>query len=199
MLVECNHCSAIVDAKELGEKNYGPDDYGEPRKYVLLECPQCDTAILGYSEIEPDDEGHWDFRSASRCWPEPNADHLHIAIPKEVRKALRDAHKCFQSKVYSATAVMCGRAIEGICKEKTGAKTIAKGLEKMKAQGDIDEKIWNWADALRKERNLGAHATGYDTTKEDAKDILAFAVAICDYVYVLTEQYDEYMSRKGSA
>ncbi|MFZ5458536.1 MAG: DUF4145 domain-containing protein [Pseudomonadota bacterium] len=85
-----------------------------------------------------------------------------------------------------------------VCRGNTWLlQTIPKGLGKMKAQGDIDEKIWNWADALRIERNLGAHATGYDTTKEDAKDILAFAVAICDYVFVLTEQYDEYMSRKG--
>lgn len=197
MLVECNHCNAVVDAKELGEKGYGPDDYGEARKYVLLECPKCESTLLGFSEVEPDEYGHWNFHSATRCWPEPNKDSLHQAIPKEVRKALQDAQKCFKAGVYSATAVMCGKAIESICKVKTGAKTIAKGLEKMKAQGDIDEKIWNWADALRKERNLGAHATGYDTTKEDAKDILAFAVAICDYVFVLTEQYDEYMSRKG--
>jgi len=197
MLIECNHCSAIVDAKPLGEKSYSPDDYGDPRKFVLLECPKCDSALLGYSEIEPDDEGHWDFRNASRCWPEPD-DSLHRAIPIEVRKALRDAKKCYKAEVYSATAVMCGRAIESICKDKAGAKTIAKGLQKMKDQGVIDEKIWKWADALRKERNLGAHATGYDTKKEDAKDILSFAIAICEYVYVLTEQYEEYMSRKGS-
>ena len=92
---------------------------------------------------------------------------------------------------------MCGKAIESICKEKTGAKTIVDGLNIMKEQGDINGKIWDWADALRKERNLGAHATGYDPTRENAKDILSFAVAICDYVYVLTEQYDEYMARKN--
>jgi HEPN domain-containing protein len=198
MLIECNHCSAIVDAKELGQKAYGPDDYGDPRKYILLECPQCDSVLLGFSELEPNEEDQWEFKSASRCWPEADNNSLHHAIPKEVTKALKDAQKCFKAGVYSATAVMCGRAIESICKEKTGAKTIAKGLEKMKAQGDIDEKIWNWADALRKERNLGAHATGYDTTEEDAEDILSFAVAICDYVYVLNEQYEEYMLRKGS-
>jgi len=198
VFVECNSCNAIVDAKELGEKTFGPDDYTDPQKYLLLECPKCDSVLLGLSEIERNDEGHWVFHSASRCWPEPSDNSVHHAIPREVRKALKDAQKCFKAEVYSATAVMCGRAIEIICKEKTGAKTIAKGLEKMKAQGNIDEKIFTWADALRKERNLGAHATGYDTKKEDAKDILAFAVAICDYVYVLTEQYNEYMSRKNA-
>ena len=197
MLIECNNCAALVDAKSLGEKAYGADDYGDPRKYLLLECPKCDSALLGYSEVAPDEEGNWDFHEASRCWPEPSSDGLHFAIPRDVRKALRDARKCYKAGVFTATAVMCGRAIESLCKDKTGAKTIATGLQKLKAQGDIDEKIWNWADALRKERNLGAHASGYDTTKEDAEDILSFAIAICDYVYVLTEKYEEFMSRKG--
>src|SRR5690606_24612602 len=115
MLIECSRCAAVVDAKELGQKSYGPDDYGEPRKYVLLECPQCDSPLLGYSEIEPDIEGHWDFRAATRCWPDPPNDSLHHAIPKEVRKALRDAKRCFNAQVYSAAAVMCGKAIEIIC------------------------------------------------------------------------------------
>ena len=198
MLVECSNCTAKVDAKSLGEKVYHADDYGDPRKYVLLECSQCNGIVLGYSEITPDHDGNWDFRTASRLWPEPDNDTLHHAIPKDVRQALRDARKCFKAGVFSATAVMCGRAIESICKEKTGEKTIAKGLKKLKEQGDIDDKIWRWADALRNERNLGAHATGYYTKKEDAKDILSFAVAICDYIYVLTEQYNEYMSRRNN-
>jgi len=66
----------------------------------------------------------------------------------------------------------------------------------MKSQGMIDEKIWNWANALKKERNLGAHASGTDVSKEDAEDVLDFAMAICEYVYVLTTKYDDYMARK---
>jgi len=94
---------------------------------------------------------------------------------------------------------MAGRAIEAMCKDKVGSRTLAKGLEKMKAQGVIDQNIWAWANALREERNLGAHATGSDMSGEDAKDILDFANAICQYVYVLKEQFDEYMARKGKA
>jgi len=92
---------------------------------------------------------------------------------------------------------MAGRAIEAMCKDKVGSGTLAKGLEKMKTQGIIDQKIWAWANALREERNLGAHATGVDVSMEDAKDVLDFANAICEYVYVLTKQFDEYMARKG--
>lgn len=196
VLIECNTCSATVDAKIIGERVYGPDDRDDPRQIVLLECPVCESPLLGWSELEPTEAGNWGFRTASRIWPVPNNTNLHHTIPEEVRRALTDAKKCFDAGVYTATAVMCGKAIESICREKTGLKTIVKGLERMKAQSDIDDRLWNWADALRKERNLGAHATGHQTDREDAEDILAFAVAICEYVYVLTEQYKEYMARK---
>ena len=200
MIIECPHCNAFVDAKPLGEKTWGPDEHGnDPRKVVLLECPKCDSALLGHSEIAPDNEGNWDWDNRpTRLWPKPAEGH-HFSIPREVRKALADGRKCFDAGVYSAAAVMAGRAIEAIAKEKVGAATLAKGLEKMKTQGIIDEKIWAWGNALREERNMGAHATGVDVHREDAEDILAFAEAICDYVYVLAQQFDEYMKRKGKA
>ena len=56
VLIECNTCNATVDAKEIGEKGYGPDEQGIPYKYMLLECPVCNSVLLGYSEIEPDSE-----------------------------------------------------------------------------------------------------------------------------------------------
>ena len=194
MIIECPHCEAQVDGKILGKKEWGPDDYGYPMKIVLLECPNCDSALLGYSEIEPTQEG-WDWSKPKRLWPDP-PESLHFSIPREVRRSLQDANKCFKSGLYSACAVMCGRAIEAICKEKVGAKALAKGLQKMKDEGIIDDKIWKWSNALREERNIGAHATGIDVTKENASDIVDFANAICEYVYVLTRKFDDYMARK---
>lgn len=92
---------------------------------------------------------------------------------------------------------MCGKAIEAICVEKVQAKTLQEGLRKLKDAGIIDAKLYDWAEALRKERNLGAHATGEAVAKEDARDLLEFVVAICDYVYVLAEKYAEYLQRKS--
>ncbi len=198
MIIECPHCSANVDGKILGEKAWSADDSGDPRKVVLIECPTCDSALLGYTEIAQMADGEFDWNRPTRLWPKP-AESLHHTIPREVRKALKDATKCFESSVYSASAVMAGRAIEAMCKDKVGAGTLAKGLQKMKEKGIIDEKIWTWANALREERNLGAHASGTDVSEEDAKDVLDFANAICEYVYVLTKQFDEYMARKGKA
>jgi hypothetical protein len=197
MVIECPHCSAFVDGKILGQKEWGPDDEGDPRKVALVECPNCHNVLLGFTEIAPDANGEWDWCRAIRLWPK-QATRLSSSIPREVRNSLKDARKCFDSEVYSASAVMAGRAIEAMCKNKVGTKTLAKGLEKMKAQGLIDEKIFHWAEALREERNLGAHASGIDVSREDAQDVLDFATAICEYVYVLAAKYDDYINRKGT-
>ena len=75
---------------------------------------------------------------------------------------------------------------------------LAEGLAELKAQGVIDDRLFQWASALRKERNLGAHAADEEVTRENAEDVLAFTVAIFEYVYTLTEKYTEYMARKAA-
>lgn len=49
---------------------------------------------------------------------------------------------------------------------------------------------------MRKERNIGAHAIETEIKRQDATDILYFAVAICEYLYVLTDKYNAYLARK---
>jgi hypothetical protein len=92
---------------------------------------------------------------------------------------------------------LCGRALERLIKEKAGANMIGKGLAELKSKGVIDERLFNWAEALRKERNIGAHASDEDTTKENAQDIVDFTIAIFDYVYTLSEKYERYIARKA--
>ncbi|EHL24544.1 hypothetical protein KYG_02212 [Acidovorax sp. NO-1] len=75
---------------------------------------------------------------------------------------------------------------------------IAKGLADLKAKGVIDERLFNWAEALRRERNIGAHASDQETTKENAQDVIDFTIAIFDYVYTLSEKYEKYVARKAS-
>ncbi len=52
-------------------------------------------------------------------------------------------------------------------------------------------------DALRKERNIGAHATGESVSRLDAQDVLDFAKAIAEYIYVMSAKFDEYQTRKA--
>lgn len=50
---------------------------------------------------------------------------------------------------------------------------------------------------LRDKRNIGAHASGEDVSREDAADVLDFTIAICEYVYVLTHRYKRFKRREA--
>lgn len=60
----------------------------------------------------------------------------------------------------------------------------------------IDKRIYEWGEALRKHRNVGADATNKKISKEDARALLDFANAICDYIFVLTNKFEDFMKRK---
>jgi hypothetical protein len=72
-------------------------------------------------------------------------------------------------------------------------------LEDLKAKGEIDSRLFDWATILRKERNLGAHATDEEVTKQNAEDVLAFTIAIFEYVFTLSEKYAEFVARKAAS
>ena len=92
---------------------------------------------------------------------------------------------------------MCGRAIEALCKERIKKKqTLEKGLKELKDKVIIDNRLFEWGEALRHRRNIGAHATGEDVSAEDAADLLDFSIAICDYVYVLSAKYEKFKQRE---
>lgn len=196
MIVECPRCEARVDAKLIADYVIPGDEYSDPYMVCLMSCPACKSAIFGgFDQIQTDyDESGWG--EPKRLWPD-SQEHLDVALPPLVRKALEDAKRCYQAQVYPACAVMCGRAIEAVCFEKTGQKkSLQTGLKRLRDNKEIEDRLYEWGDILRKERNIGAHANEEATTKEDARDILDFAFAICEYVYVLSEKYKNFIRRK---
>jgi hypothetical protein len=164
--------------------------------FALVECPSCHGPLFGYASPYMDELGNWVLDTAERLWPTPAVVEIGPAIPDAARRDIKDAQKCISHGIFSAAAVLCGRALERLIKEKAGNHMIAKGLVELKAKGVIDQRLFDWAEALRKERNIGAHATDEDTTKENAQDILDFTVAIFDYVYTLSDKYEKYIARK---
>src|SRR5690606_16424667 len=118
-------------------------------------------------------------------------------IPEIARNSLIEAKICFKAKAYSACAVMCGRAIEGVCKNHDPkTKTLAAGLKKLRDDRVIDSRLYEWGEALRENRNLGAHATTEKVSKDDAKDLLDFSAAICEYVFVLNAKWERFQTRR---
>jgi hypothetical protein len=193
----CSYCTARVQASVLAEREYPADIDTDASKYQFLECSQCRNVILGRAEMEEDGEFGAGWGYPNRKWPLPDTE-LHPNIPSSVRSSLEEARRCFANNSYMACAVMCGRAIEGLSRDKTGATYLGEGLEKMKQAKIIDEKLFEWGQALQKERNIGAHA-GEDTVSyQTANDVLDFSLAITEYVYVLDEKFKSYKARKSN-
>lgn len=197
MLIECPTCDARVDAKLLAERRYGGDEDEEPRRTVFLECPACHECMTASQTLLQVDFDRSEYSSPSRLWPKP-ANNLHYSIPELTSKSLTEANKCFGARAYAACAVMCGRAIEAICAEhKTKSKNLGAGLTELRDKKIIDQRLFEWGEALREQRNIGAHANQEDISREDARDVLDFAIAICEYIFVLSHKYETFRARQA--
>lgn len=200
MIIECPYCESKVDGIHRGEhESYDPTDDPFPFKAILLQCPVCNNALLGGSDLI---QLNWDkhvWSDVARLWPQQD-NHIDPNIPAIARNSLVEARLCYRARAYSASAVMSGRTLEAVCKhQKTSSSTLAGGLKELKSQGVIDERLYQWSDELRKHRNIGAHASVERISKEDAKDLLDFSEAICEYIYVLSERFNRFMERKKGA
>jgi hypothetical protein len=193
MIIECPYCEARVDGQVISLNVDPIDENGlPPFRVSLLKCPTCHNSLISGQYQSGKDR----WEQPSRLWPSPQK-HISFHIPPIVSISLEEANSCFKARAYSACAVMCGRALEGICRSlKTKSPYLAKGLGELRDRGIIDARLMRWAEELQKSRNIGAHASNEKVSKQDANDLLDFVNAICEYVFVLTHQFDTYIERK---
>ena len=196
MIIECPHCESKVDCEERGEVDMTTDDYPFPNKAVLVQCRVCHNPLLGITELVQVGDDKWEWSDLTRWWPQQDTG-IDRKIPDIARGSLLEAKVCFKAKAFSACAVMCGRTLEGVCKHHDPKmRTLAGGLKTLKDTGVIDERIYGWGEALRIHRNLGAHATTERVERDDARDLLDFCIAICEYIFVLNEKFDRFQERQ---
>jgi hypothetical protein len=194
VVIDCPHCTTRVNSEVRGAVH----DQNSDAAVVLIKCPSCSGPLVGICGMYQEENADWHYGHAERVWPAPSTVELNASIPEGARRDIKDAQKCLSHEIYSAAVVLCGRALERLAKLKAPGKSLSEGLAELKTQGVIDERLFQWATALRKERNLGAHAAEEEVTKENAQDVLAFTIAIFEYVYTLAEKYEEFMARKSA-
>lgn len=200
-VVECSVCEAKVRATVLSRKDFFQESSADFYSVLMLECQACKTPILGYCFIDfdlgPDDEFIEKYGPVKRVWPAPTRI-LSDALPKLVRNSIDEAQKCLLARAHSACVVMCGRALEALCKDNSiQMRSLADGLRELREKQIIDGRIYEWGQALRKARNIGAHASDIEINKDDAQDVFDFTIAICDYVYVLNDKYEKFKQREA--
>lgn len=192
MIIECYQCEAAVDGKVLAGHQGQDEEDPAPFNTYLMECPRCRTTLLG---------GQYEFEHGplTRLWPKPQK-YLSHDIPEIVRQSLDEAQTCFKAGAFSACTVMAGRALEGIVRHFGAEKSyLGPGIKELHSKGVIDARLAAWAGALQKARNLSAHASGERVLRQDAQDLLDFVSAICEYVFVMTQKFQNYMQRQGES
>lgn len=220
-IVDCHRCKAKVAAEEHGRitKNghfsnqTGEEYYGT--SVALGQCPKCHSILVGASEqtairYYDSDEDEW--ADPMRVYPEPPKAFTSSRIPKVVTESVAEGAKCLQANANVAACVMFGRALEAICRNllENSAQgdtpatfagpqkrpiMLGEGLKKLKEAGLIDEMLLDWSQQLHAFRNLAAHPSDIAISREEAEDLRSFVFAIVEYIYDLTDRYNDFKER----
>ena len=191
MIVECKNCEALVDAEFIASYEYSNPEIGPPGTFSFLKCPSCESPLL----IDQDDIF---YVTPHRIYP-PQEKVVSPNLPKPLQSSYGEAASCFKAKAYTATAIMCRKTLEGICAEHgvTG-QNLVSALKQLKDQGIIENRLYEWADALRISGNEAAHDVNVTIAAEDARDILEFTNALLEYVFTFRDKFEAFKQRRAT-
>jgi hypothetical protein len=191
MILECNNCEAIVDAQVLFV--YDDNDQEEPPgRWTLAKCPRCALPLLAV-QVDAGDG----FDAPSRIYP-PKTRELSYSVPEPIRVAFTEAQACFRTKAYTAAAIMCRKALEGICSAHgVKERSLSASLEKLKENGTIEARLFEWAEALRTLGNEAAHGVNSTISAQDSKDIIEFTEALTEYVFTYRDKFAAFVRRRN--
>lgn len=117
------------------------------------------------------------------------------SIPSDVSVNYSEALRCFDNLAFTATVVMCRRAIEiaAVLKGGSGA-SLQKLIESV-----IPSDLRPLADEIRHWGNRGAHFDKEiaNITKSDAQQILEFAEKMFWYLFVMPAQISNSKTRRN--
>ena len=207
------------------ERTAFDEDAGEPfgaRLYVGT-CPSCAALLAGearqiaFEGWEGDTENAWS--DVIRIFQKPPRTFSSYRIPRAATVSLAEADRSLQANANIAACVMLGRALEAVCRDilepSPAADTfapprpapaspepkprkkimLAEGIRRMKDKNIIDERLYNWSQQLHAFRNLAAHPEDVSISRQDAEDLQTFVHAIIEYIYDLTDRYNEFKAR----
>lgn len=201
MLLECKHCSAVVNATVLHAYDDGGtyDEDGNmedvPGKWTLTSCPRCRLPMLA---VQCDHGDGFNADVPVRVYP-PMDRQLGWHVPKLIKTAFNEAVLCFKVKAFTASAIMCRKTLEGLCAEHgIKERTLSQSLRKLKEKQIIEERLFEWAEALRTMGNEAAHGVECTISQQDCQDTLDFTEALVQYVFTYTDQFARFKNRRES-
>ncbi len=166
------------------------DDY--PDSVHLLKCPRCTDPLL----VSVDDIVN-DGAEFVVLYPSTVVQ-ASASVPAAIREAFNEAVICLRTKAHTAAAIMCRKALEGVCVEhKVKSRGLVAGLKELRERGVIEGRLFDWADALRIQGNEAAHDVNVTTSAQDARDLVEFAHALLEYVFTFNDKFDAFQKRRA--
>jgi hypothetical protein len=193
VILECKHCEANVEAKTIAVYEENGDEDEPPGRWTFASCPSCQAPMLA---VQCDFGLGFDDDPPARAFP-PRDRQLGWKIPDPIKTAFNEAVVCFKVKAFTASAIMCRKALEGLCAEH-GVKepNLSRSLKKLKEKQIIEEKLFEWAEALRTMGNEAAHGVECTISREDCQDTLDFTEALVQYVFTYQDQFKRFKDRR---
>jgi hypothetical protein len=203
-VIDCPFCKAKVAAIENGSASRSDwcEESGEPfgTKLIVGLCPKCGEPLagrayqFGFEGYQGDKKDEWS--DVVRIYPNPPKTFLSHRIPRSATESLSDADRSLQANANIAACAMFGRALEAVCRDVLVTKVMLwAGVKMLKDQGIIDDRLYDWSQQLRAFRNLAAHPDEGSISRQDAEDLQSFVYAIIEYIYDLTDRYEEFKAR----
>jgi len=127
----------------------------------------------------------------------PSIPKISQSLPKPIQAAFIEAQTCFRNKAFTASTIMCRKTLEGICAaHQVSQRTLVASLKELRDRGIIEQRLYEWADALRISGNEAAHEVNVTVPAEDARDILEFTNALLEYVFTFRDKFEAFKKRR---
>ncbi len=166
----------------------------EGYKYELLLCLACkEVTLRKYFEADYADPEEVTIETLY-----PSAKSRLSGLPYRIQNAYQISLKVRVIDA-NAYAVLLGRILEMVCEDrKATGKNLFSKLQDLAAKGEIPAKLVGVADNLRHLRNVGAHASLGELTKDEIPILDDLCRAILECVYsapYLAEKAQQHLNR----
>ena len=187
--IQCGHClnNAPMEviseySRVVGTYELYPNEYENvSRISKILKCPACNDITIQEHEwadfMDPEDV------TEEIVYPKIQNGEIPLGLPANIDKGFSAAQKIKYIDA-NAFAVLIGRVLEMVCLDrKASGKNFAAQLQDLASRGEIPEKLVMVAKNLRDFRNIGAHATLGELTKDEVPILSDLCNAVLQYVY----------------
>lgn len=191
----CPHCNVAEPllTKIWNEFLKNPSN-SSGRAYALYQCSRCSRVTMAEGVQVPLDRGGAPgvnfYVNIEALYPPPSL--IDPSLPADARRYLKQAVETLHAP--DASIVMAAAAVDAMLKAKGYTSgDLYPRIGKAVADHVLTEGMAQWAHKVRLEANAVRHAdaTNPEPSMEDAKQVLEFASALGDFLFVFTARVAE--------